>query len=107
MDALAALADPTRRQIVDLLRDGDRAAGDIAARFPVTRPAVSRHLRVLREAGLAESRVDGQQRIYRLRPESLRQLDHWLEGYRHFWVAGLDSLERHLDEQGDDDADHA
>jgi DNA-binding transcriptional ArsR family regulator len=107
MDALAALADPTRRQIVDLLRVGDRPAGDIAARFPVTRPAVSRHLRVLREAGLAESRVEGQQRIYRLRPEALRELDRWLEGYRHFWATSLDSLERHLDEQGDDDADHA
>ena len=107
MDALAALADPTRRQIVDLLRDGDRPAGDIAACFTVTRPAVSRHLRVLREAGLAESRVDGQQRIYRLRPEALRELDRWLEGYRHFWAASLDSLERHLDEQGDDDAHHA
>ncbi len=79
---LAALADPLRREIVELLADGEVGAGDIAARFPVSRPAVSRHLRLLREAGLVVSVVDGQRRTYRLARAPLAELDAWLDRFR-------------------------
>jgi DNA-binding transcriptional ArsR family regulator len=79
---LAALADPVRREIVELLADGEVTAGEIADRFPVSRPAVSRHLRVLREAGLVHSRVRGQQRVYALQRVALIELDRWLERFR-------------------------
>lgn len=79
---LAALADPVRREIVELLAGGDAAAGDIAARFPVSRPAVSRHLRVLRAAGLVRSEMHGQQRVYRLERAALAELDGWLDRFR-------------------------
>jgi DNA-binding transcriptional ArsR family regulator len=79
---LAALADPVRREIVELLADGEVGAGEIAARFPVTRPAVSRHLRVLREAGLVSSEIRAQRRVYRLERAALAELDAWLDRFR-------------------------
>ena len=82
MLVLAALADPVRREIVELLADGEVGAGEIAARFPVTRPAVSRHLRVLREAGLVRSEVQAQRRVYRLDRAPLAELDAWLDRFR-------------------------
>lgn len=94
--ALAALADPTRRRIVELLAEQDRSAGALAAEFDVTRPAVSRHLRVLREAGLVESRPEAQQRIYRLRPEPLDELADWVTRLRAFWSVRLDALDLEL-----------
>ena len=92
VEALAAVADPTRRQILALLVDGEVSAGDLAAAFSVSRPAVSRHLRVLREAGLVRVRSDGRLRIYALDPEPLRELDAWLEPYRAVWAQRLDAL---------------
>lgn len=96
VEALAAVADPTRRQILALLVDGEVSAGDLAAAFPVSRPAVSRHLRVLREAGLVRVRSDGRQRIYALDPEPLRELDAWLEPYRAAWAQRLDALDTEI-----------
>lgn len=96
MQALHALSDPTRRRIVELLADGERTAGDIAAQFPVTRPAVSRHLRVLREHGLVRAREDAQRRLYSLDPAPLAELDEWLGRYRSFWGQRLDALDTQL-----------
>src|SRR5881409_540481 len=92
VQALAAVADPTRRELIALLSAGERSAGDLAARFPVSRPAISRHLRVLREAGLVRSRTDGRRRFYALDPAPLRELDDWLERYRDLWAQRLDEL---------------
>src|SRR3954470_11922796 len=92
----AVLAEPTRRDILDLLRDGERPVGDLVQRLHVSQPAVSKHLRVLREAGLVEVRPDAQRRLYRLRPEPLAELDEWLAPYRRLWTQSLDKLERHL-----------
>ena len=99
MRALEALADPTRRAIVELLADRELDAGAIAGRFPVSRPAVSRHLRVLREAGLVRVRPDAQRRVYTLDPEPLAELDAWLDRYRAFWAGRLDALDVHLRRQ--------
>jgi DNA-binding transcriptional ArsR family regulator len=96
MDALAALADPTRRELVELLAAGELAAGELAHRFPVSRPAISRHLRVLREAGLVRARVDGKRRMYALDPRPLRELDDWLEPYRDLWAQRLDALDTEM-----------
>ncbi len=96
MNALEALADPTRRQIVELLASSDRSAGEIAAHFQVSRPAVSRHLRVLRERGLVRARQQRQQRIYSLEPAPLAELDDWLARYRTFWTNRLDALDTEL-----------
>jgi DNA-binding transcriptional ArsR family regulator len=96
MEALAALADATRRTIVELLADGELEAGAIADRFPTSRPAVSRHLRVLRESGLVHVRGDGRRRIYSLEPAPLAELDTWLARYRAFWTNRLDALETGL-----------
>lgn len=92
-----ALAAPRRRDILDLLRDGERPVGDLVERLSLTQPAVSKHLKALREAGLVEVRQDAQRRWYRLRPEPLAEIDAWLAPYRRFWNAHLDALERHLD----------
>ena len=94
MNALEALADPTRRQIVELLADHDRNAGEIASHFRVSRPAVSRHLRVLREHGLVQTRTEGQQRIYSLDPAPLARVNRWLVDYQDFWESRLDRMER-------------
>ncbi|NEK59541.1 winged helix-turn-helix transcriptional regulator [Geodermatophilus sabuli] len=96
MEALAAVADPTRRQLLDLLARGELAAGELADRFPVSRPAISRHLRVLREAGLVHSRVEGRRRLYALDPRPLRELDEWLEPYRDLWARRLDALDTEI-----------
>jgi len=99
MEALTALADPTRRHILELLRGGERSAGEIAEAFPVSRPAISRHLRVLRESGLTRVRVDGQRRVYALDPAPLAELDAWLRPYRRFWSRRLDALGALLDSE--------
>jgi DNA-binding transcriptional ArsR family regulator len=91
-NAFHALADPTRRAVLDLLRQGSQPAGQIARAFPVSRPAVSRHLRLLRRAHLVQERREGRHRIYQLNPEPLKAVDSWLERYRVFWQANLASL---------------
>jgi DNA-binding transcriptional ArsR family regulator len=96
------LAEPRRREILDLLRTGERPVGDLVERLPVTQPAVSKHLRVLREAGLVEVRHDAQRRLYRLRPEPLAEVDEWLAPYRRMWAGRLDALGRRLDEMPDE-----
>jgi DNA-binding transcriptional ArsR family regulator len=101
VEALAALADPTRRELVALLARGELAAGELAARFPVSRPAISRHLRVLREAGLVTVRQDGQRRVYAVAPQPMAELHAWLARYRRLWDDGLDRLERRLDQIDD------
>jgi DNA-binding transcriptional ArsR family regulator len=93
-----ALADSTRREILDLLRSAERSAGQIADRFPVSQPAISRHLRVLREAGLVVQRKEAQSRLYRLAPEALREVDRWLDAYRVFWTARMHDLKRYVEE---------
>ena len=98
MTAYAALAEPHRRQILDLLRRGERSVGDLVARLKLSQPGVSKHLRVLREAGLVEVRPEGRQRWYRLRAQPLAEVDEWLEPYRAYWAGRLDALERHLEE---------
>src|SRR5215212_4952989 len=96
--AYAALAEPHRRQILDLLRDGERSVGELVDSLDLTQPGVSKHLRVLRQAGLVGSRAEGRQRLYALRPQPLAEVDAWLAPYRAFWTARLDALERHLEE---------
>jgi DNA-binding transcriptional ArsR family regulator len=97
MSAYHALAEPHRRQILDLLRDGERPAGELVDRLELSQPGVSKHLKVLREAGLVAVRPDGKRRLYALRAEPLAEVDAWLARYRAFWVARLDELERHLE----------
>lgn len=99
MDGFTALADPTRRRIVDLLAEGERDAGSIAAGFEISKPAISRHLRVLREGGIIEVRQQAQRRIYSLRPDGLREIDRWLSRYRSFWSERLDDLEAAVKEE--------
>jgi DNA-binding transcriptional ArsR family regulator len=93
---MEALADPTRRRIVELLADGERSAGEIAAEFETSRPGISRHLRVLREHGLVRAREQGQRRLYSLDPEPLAELDAWLARYRSFWANRLDALDTEI-----------
>src|SRR5450755_3107233 len=90
--AFHALADPTRRAVLDLLRQGIQPAGQIARAFPVSRPAISKHLRILRRAHLVEERREGRRRMYQLNPEPLKAVDSWLEHYRAFWSASLTNL---------------
>jgi DNA-binding transcriptional ArsR family regulator len=97
------VAEPQRRRILDLVRDGERSVGELVAATALSQPAVSKHLRVLRDAGLVEARVDEQRRLYRLRPGPLRELDAWLAPYRQAWAASLDKLESHLGQMDDDD----
>ncbi|MGI5160065.1 ArsR/SmtB family transcription factor [Microbispora sp. CA-102843] len=100
--AFEVLAEPRRREILDLLRDGELLAGDLVGRLALTQPTVSKHLKVLREAGLVEVRKEAQRRWYRLRPEPLADIDAWLAPYRWLWSDRLDALERHLDGTPDD-----
>jgi DNA-binding transcriptional ArsR family regulator len=93
------LAEPTRRRILDLLREREQSVGELVEHLTLSQPGVSKHLRVLREAGLVEVRHDAQRRWYGLRPEPLVEVDAWLEPYRRLWVRRLDALERHLDEK--------
>jgi DNA-binding transcriptional ArsR family regulator len=98
-DALAVLAEPTRRRIVDGLGTSERSVGELVDALGVSQPAVSKHLKVLREAGLVSCRTAAQRRIYRVDPAPLRELDAWLAPYRRLWTHHLDALERHLDDQ--------
>jgi DNA-binding transcriptional ArsR family regulator len=91
------IAEPNRRAILGLLLSSHRSVGEIERQLRMPQPAVSKHLRVLREAGFVESTVDAQRRLYRLRPEPLRELDAWIQPFRRFWSPHLDALERHLD----------
>jgi DNA-binding transcriptional ArsR family regulator len=91
------IAEPNRRAILSLLVSSQQSVGAIERRLRMPQPAVSKHLRVLREAGFVESTVDAQRRLYRLKPEPLQELDAWLAPFRRFWSAHLDALERHLD----------
>jgi DNA-binding transcriptional ArsR family regulator len=101
--AFEVLAEPNRRRILDLLRVVERPVGDLVDELTLSQPAVSKHLRVLREAGFVEVRSDGQRRIYRVRTEPLRAIDEWLEPYRQLWESRLDDLERHLATMPDSD----
>jgi DNA-binding transcriptional ArsR family regulator len=94
----AVVAEPTRRRILDLLRERARSVGELVDQLGLSQPGVSKHLRVLREAGLVAVRRDAQRRWYELRPEPLEEIDDWLEPYRQLWTDRLDALERHLDE---------
>ena len=98
VSAYTAVAEPHRRQILDLLRDGERPAGELVERLALSQPGVSKHLKVLREAGLVTVRADGKRRVYGLRAEPLEEVDAWLAGYRALWSKHLDALERHLEE---------
>src|SRR5574341_1396818 len=91
------LAEPNRRRILDLLRDRERSVGELVELVLIGQPGVSKHLRVLRQAGLVKVRIDAQRRWYRLRAEPLAEIDTWLEPYRKYWSGRLDALERHLD----------
>jgi DNA-binding transcriptional ArsR family regulator len=95
------LAEPTRRRILDLLREDERPVGELVTKLRISQPGVSKHLRVLREAGLVEVRHDAQRRFYRVRAEPLAEIDEWLEPYRRLWADRLDALERHLDTMED------
>jgi DNA-binding transcriptional ArsR family regulator len=101
MTVFEVLAEPNRRQIVELLRHGERPVGELVASLSLSQPAVSKHLRVLREAGMVEVRGDAQRRLYRLRPEPLRSVDEWLTPYRAMWASSLDDLERRLETMGE------
>jgi len=97
MDVFAAVAEPTRRAVLDLLVERECSAGELVAASPaLTQPAVSRHLRVLRESRLVDVRAEGTRRLYSLRPAALGELDRWLQTYRRFWGSHLDALESHL-----------
>jgi DNA-binding transcriptional ArsR family regulator len=91
------IAEPNRRAILSLLVSSQQSVGEIERQLGMPQPTVSKHLRVLREAGFVESRVDAQRRLYRLRPEPLQEVDDWLAPFRLFWSAHVDALERHLD----------
>lgn len=94
MNTLEVLAEPNRRRILDLLRDGERPVGDLVGALDIAQPTVSKHLRVMREAGLVDVRASAQLRLYRVRPEPLRELDAWLAPYRAMWSDSLDALDR-------------
>src|SRR5947207_15821329 len=95
--SFAIVAEPSRRAILGLLLSAERSVGEIERELRLSQPSVSKHLRVLREAGFVESRIEAQRRLYRLRPEPLMELDAWLAPFRRFWSAHLDALERHLE----------
>lgn len=95
--SFAIIAEPNRRAILSLLASSDRSVGEIERKLQMRQTSVSKHLRVLREAGFVESRVEAQRRVYRIRPEPLMEIDEWLAPFRRFWTAHVDALERHLD----------
>ena len=99
MDAFEAIAEPNRRRILDLLRAGERPAGEVVDALAISQPGVSKHLKLLREAGLVRVRADGQRRLYSLAPGELATVEAWLEPYRAAWKDRLDALERHLDKE--------
>jgi len=94
----AIVAEPSRRAILSLLASSERSVGDLEEELNLSQPSVSKHLRVLREAGFVESRVDAQRRLYRIKPEPLMEIDAWLAPFRRYWSAHVDALERHLDQ---------
>jgi len=95
--AFAIVAEPNRRAILSFLLSSERSVGEIERELGLAQPSVSKHLRVLRDAGFVESRIEAQRRVYQLRPEPLMELDAWLSPFRRFWSKHLDALERHLD----------
>ena len=95
--SFAIIAEPNRRTILSLLASSERSVGEIERRLGMPQTSVSKHLRVLREAGFVVARVEAQRRVYRLRPEPLMEVDTWLAPFRRFWTAHVDALERHLD----------
>jgi DNA-binding transcriptional ArsR family regulator len=97
VESFEIIAEPNRRAILSLLVSSQQSVGEIERQLRMTQPAVSKHLRVLREAGFVESTVDAQRRLYRLKPEPFREMDDWLAQFRRFWSAHVDALERHLD----------
>ncbi|MGH7022161.1 MAG: ArsR/SmtB family transcription factor [Caulobacteraceae bacterium] len=99
MSPFEAIAEPNRRRILDLLRSGERPAGDVVEALAISQPGVSKHLKLLREAGLVRMRADGKRRLYRLEPRQFAVLAAWLEPYRVFWGAKLDALEDHLEQE--------
>ena len=99
MTPFEALAEPNRRRILDLLRAGERPAGELVAALAISQPGVSKHLRLLREAGLVSVRAEGQRRLYRLQPGRLAEVDAWLRPYRRAWADRLAALERHLEDE--------
>ena len=99
------IAEPNRRAILSLLVSSEQSVGEIERQLRMSQPAVSKHLRVLRDAGFVESTVDAQRRLYRLKPEPLREMDAWLAQFRRFWSAHVDALERHLDRMDHDRRD--
>jgi DNA-binding transcriptional ArsR family regulator len=101
MSTFDVLAEPRRRDILDLLREAEQPVGALVEALTLSQPAVSKHLRVLRDAGLVQARIDGQRRVYRVSPEPLQELDRWLEPYRAMWAGSLDELERHLADNPD------
>ena len=103
--AFAVLAEPNRRAILRLLAASQQSVGQIERRLRMPQPAVSKHLRVLRDAGFVEATVDAQRRLYRVKPERLREVDEWLEPFRKLWSRHVDALERHLDRMEQLDAD--
>src|SRR3954452_3275640 len=99
MSPFEALAEPNRRRILDLLREGECAAGELVEALAISQPGVSKHLKLLREAGLVQVRADGQRRMYRLEPQGLADLDAWLMPYRRFWAGKLKALDAHLERE--------
>ena len=97
MEAFEIIAEPNRRAILSLLVSSQQSVGEIERQLHMSQPMVSKHLRVLRDAGFVEATVDAQRRLYRLKPEKLQEIDEWLEQFRRFWSAHVDALERHLD----------
>jgi DNA-binding transcriptional ArsR family regulator len=95
--AFGIVAEPNRRAILSLLAASERSVSEIEQHLKMPQPSVSKHLRVLRDAGFVEARVDAQRRVYRIRPEPLMEVDEWLAPFRHFWSTHVDALERHLD----------
>jgi DNA-binding transcriptional ArsR family regulator len=103
MSVFDVLAEPNRRRILDLLQPRECSVGQLVERLELSQPAVSKHLRILREAGLVDVRVDAQRRVYSVRPDPLRAMDEWLAPYRRMWASRLEHLERHLDRMDDGD----
>jgi DNA-binding transcriptional ArsR family regulator len=99
--AFEAVVEPHRRQILDLLREDERTVGELVERLALSQPAVTKHPRVLREAGLVSARIDGQHRRYRLQPARLAEIDDWLAPYRQFWADRLDALKEYVEGGGD------
>jgi DNA-binding transcriptional ArsR family regulator len=107
MESFEIIAEPNRRAILSLLVSSEQSVGEIERQLRMTQPAVSKHLRVLREAGFVESTVDAQRRLYRLKPEPFQEVDTWLSQFRRFWSAHVDALERHLDRMDIDRMDQS